>query len=100
MSNKFALTDPEQIANEGERIYDKNLRERLDASYKGQYVAIDVLTGKHYLGEYAEVALMNAREDASFGVFYLIKIGGSTLLGARYIEQKQPSWYWSLRRAE
>ena len=99
MSDKFALTDPEQIANEAERIYDKKLRESLEASYKGQYVAIDVLTGNHYIGEYAEIALVNAREDAPYGVFHLIKIGGSTSLGARYIGQEQPGWDWSLRQA-
>jgi len=96
MSDKFILTDPEQIAGEAERIYEENLRSNLEKSNNGQYVAIDVLTGDHYLGEYGEDALIKAREKSQFGVFHLIKIGEPTSLGARYIGQQKHNWNWSL----
>lgn len=95
MSDKFILTDPEQIAREAERIYKEKLQKKLEESHNGQYVVIDVLTGNHYLGEYGEDALLKARDESEFGVFHLIKIGGSTSLGARYIGQQKHNWNWS-----
>ena len=98
MSDKFVFTDPRKIANEAERMYRETLQEKLELPNEGQYVAIDVLTGHHYLGKYAALVLVEARKKAPLGVFHLIKIGGSISLGARYIGRQQSDWDWTLRR--
>ncbi len=87
MKNRPILIKPQHIADEGERIYRETLKEKLEKSKEGQFVAIDVLTGKHFVEKYAENALIKARGKVSFGVFHLIKIGGSIVLGSRYVGQ-------------
>lgn len=88
------FTNPTEIASEADRIYQEDLKDKLEESNHGHYVAIDVLTGKYYLGDYAEHALMKAREKAPRGVFHLIKIGGLTSLGARYIGRQKTTQGW------
>ena len=88
MTTRRAPASPKQIAEMGEAIYRKKLKNKLEKSHKGEYVAIDVLTGKHYLGKYGENALMKARKEASYGVFYLIRIGRPVSLGVRYVGQQ------------
>ena len=85
MTTKSIPASPEQIVELGEAIYRKTLKESLEASHKGEYVAIDVLTGKSYLGKYGEIALMEARKNSPYGVFHLIRIGGPVSLGVRYV---------------
>ncbi len=85
MSTKAVPVRPEQIGEVGEEIYRKTLKEKLESSNMGEYVAIDVLTGKSYLGKYGEIALMEAREKCPHGVFYLVRIGQPVSLGVRYV---------------
>lgn len=85
MTTKTMPASPEQIVEMGEAIYRETLKERLEASNKGEYVAIDVLTGNSYLGKYGEIALIEARRKSPYGVFYLIRIGGPVSLGVRYV---------------
>lgn len=74
----------------------KTLKEELEESSKGHYVAIDVLTGNHFMGKFAENALMDAREKSPYGVFHLIRIGGPVSLGWRSTGQPEANWDWTL----
>lgn len=69
------LDSPDRIAEEGQRLYDANHKVTLEATHKGEYVAVDVLTGKAYLGKFPEQAIAEARQQAPNGVFHLIRIG-------------------------
>lgn len=69
------LDSPDRIAEEGQRLYDANHKATLEHDRKGQYVAIDVLTGKAYVAKFPEQAIEEARKQAPNGVFHLIRIG-------------------------
>lgn len=99
MSNTSAFTDPVKIAEAAERIYKERYLEVMERTHRGEHVAIDVRTGEAFVGKYAEQAIMKAREQAPYGVFHLIRIGGRTTLGARFIGHQHPNWDWTLRSA-
>jgi hypothetical protein len=69
------LDSPGKIAEVGERIYADRYKAELERTSLGQFVAIDVLTGKHYVAQFPEQALEKARAEATNGVFHLIRIG-------------------------
>jgi hypothetical protein len=66
--------NPNTIANAGEEIY-KKLRADLEASHRGEFVAIGIDTKKFYLGANPEEALQTARAAEPNGVFHLIRVG-------------------------
>ncbi|MCY4673789.1 MAG: hypothetical protein OXD43_08530 [Bacteroidetes bacterium] len=78
------LPNPQEFAEKAEKIYRDDLQESLEKSNKGEYVAIDPSTGKHYLGKYAEIAVMNAQKENPNRLIHLIRIGGPISLGFRY----------------
>ena len=69
------LTNPKQIAEAGERIYREKYQADFERDHIGKFAAIDVRTGKAYLGEGAVEALQTARSEAPNGAFHLIKVG-------------------------
>ncbi len=88
MIDERVLPNPEQFAEKAEQIYRDVLQADLETSNKGEYVAIDPSTGKHYLGKYAEIAIIKAREKDPNGLFHLIRIGGPISLGLRYTRRQ------------
>jgi hypothetical protein len=66
---------PKEIVEAGEKIY----RERYQADYEtkhlGKFVAIDVKTGKSYLGDTSSQTLQAAHADEPSSLFHLIKVG-------------------------
>ena len=69
------LATSEDIAARGEEIYARDYKKKYEAEHPGQFVAIDVTTGKAYVHERSGGALETANEAAPSGVFYLIKVG-------------------------
>ena len=69
------LSTADRIAEQGEKIYAEKYRGACEANNPGQYIAVDVRTGKGYIREFPELALQDGRDDAPFGVFHLIRIG-------------------------
>jgi hypothetical protein len=65
---------PEILAAKGEQIYEK-VRKDYEATHPGQYVAIDVTTGKLYPAPNSEDALEAARADSPNGIFHLVRVG-------------------------
>ena len=88
---------PVHIAKEAERIYQEDYREEYERKYLGKFVAIDIESGKAYLGDHPEEALQKAREESSFGVFHLIRIGASGAFNMGYVTENETDWNWRIR---
>ena len=69
------LDSPDKIAEEGQRLYEASHKADLEQNRRGEYVAIDVLTGNAYVAKFPELAIEEARRQAPNGVFHLIRIG-------------------------
>lgn len=67
--------DVEALAAQGEKIYNEKYKEEFEKKYFGQYVEIDLNTGKTYVGKTEDEARKIARMDAPDGFFLLLGIG-------------------------
>jgi len=73
----YDITKPaniQQIADKGIALYEK-LKSRYEANEKGKFLAIEVDSGKAYLGLTGADALETARKNHPDKIFYLVKIG-------------------------
>lgn len=94
------LDSPDGIAAEGERLYAERHKARLEASNRGEYVAINVLKGDAYVGKFPEEALTKARREAPNGVFHLIRIGSPGAFRSSFHRAtRHEFWSGSLRLA-
>ena len=74
-SNTDNILNPEVIAEKGEDIYLRKLKESLEREHKGEFVAIDIQTEKYFLGKSPEEALEKAKQEVPDRIFHLIRIG-------------------------
>jgi hypothetical protein len=64
-----------KLAEVGERLYEQNLRSKLESTHKGKIVVIDAESGDYFLGENLHEANEKARKKYPNKVFYAIKVG-------------------------
>jgi hypothetical protein len=74
-ATSMTLSNPQEVADVGERIYRERYKEAYERNSPGQFVAINVENGKAYLGVQPEEALERARSESPKGVFHLIRVG-------------------------
>lgn len=84
----------ERIAQQGNAIYQERYKQKLESEHQGKFVAIDIIGGVAYLGEFAEDAIQKGREEAPYGVFHLIRIGhpGVFRIGRARSRKSLSSW--------
>lgn len=70
----FPTIYPEDIAQKGREIYQK-LSQKLEENDKGKFVAIEVDSGKYFVGETQEEALKKAKQHFPARIFYFVKVG-------------------------
>lgn len=66
--------DIQKIAEEGMRVYER-IKIQYEPKEKGKFLAIDIDSGKAYLGNTSAEALNLARKKHPQKVFYVVKIG-------------------------
>ncbi len=74
-NTQFADIDVEGLGARGEQIYNEKYKEEFEKKYWGQYVEIDVNTGKAYVGRTHDEALKRAHKNAPDGFFLVLGIG-------------------------
>ena len=67
-----------KLAEVGERLYEENLRSKLEPTNKGKIVVIDAESGDYFLGENLHEANEKARKKYPNNVFYASKSGVSS----------------------
>ena len=65
---------PSEIAHKGEEIYQK-VSKRLEKDHWGDFIAIEVESGKYFLGQTQIEAIEKAKKHFPEKIFYLMKIG-------------------------
>lgn len=67
--------DPKELAQKGLDIYNRKYKAKLEEEFRGKYVAIDVYSEDHFIGNTPEEAIENAIARKPEGFFHLIRIG-------------------------
>jgi hypothetical protein len=93
-----SLNSPDKIREVGEGIYEKEYRANLERERRGDFVAIDVTTGKAYVAKHPEEALKEARKQAPSGIFHLIRIGSPGAFKVSYATRQDGDWPFGQRR--
>lgn len=65
---------PSEIAHKGEEVYQK-ISKQIEKKHLGSFIAIEVESGKYFIGETQIEATEKAKKHFPEKVFYLMKIG-------------------------
>ncbi|HYX29705.1 MAG TPA: hypothetical protein VE863_14155 [Pyrinomonadaceae bacterium] len=65
----------DDLVRRGQRIYDQELRQILEPTQRGRFLAIEPETGRYFLGDNGTAALIEARKAMPGQLFYLARIG-------------------------
>lgn len=69
------FSTPEEIAEEGRRIFESRYREEYERDHSGKYVAVDVMDGSIVAGLSAFETLTEAKSRNPEHLFHLMRIG-------------------------
>jgi hypothetical protein len=64
-----------EIAERGQTLYDREIRDKLDASARGKFLALDIETGDYEVDADERLALKRARAKHPDAALYLLRIG-------------------------
>lgn len=78
------ISDPQAIAQIGEKIYNERYKAQYEAEYLGKFVAINVKNGHATLAATSEEALEGAKKANPNGLFHLIKVGSAGAFRVSY----------------
>ncbi len=67
--------DPQSIVQAGEKLYRERYQEEYEKEHLGRLVAIEIRTGKAFIGHTSGEAIRQGRADVPNGVFYLLRVG-------------------------
>ena len=90
---------PNEIAEIGDRIYDKEFRAKYEGTHDGNFLAIDIDNEIEFFGENAEDALDKAESANPNGNYYLVKIGSETAFYVGYTGEKNNGMDWSFQQS-
>jgi len=69
---------PEEVTRLGEDFYFTSLQSELEPTHNGEYVAIDVVSGKHFVDKDMLNAVEKARAEFPDRLYYIAMIGNIT----------------------
>lgn len=65
----------EKVITHGRRVYDEQLKSRLEPEHNGKFVAVEPESGRYFLGGTDAEALVAAHEAMPENHFYVKRIG-------------------------
>lgn len=68
---------PSSLVEDGQAVYEKQLRRALEPEHSGEFVAIEPATGRYFLGKTATAALVAATNTMPESQFFLTRVGRS-----------------------
>lgn len=63
------------LVKEGQALYENQLKATLEPHHFGEFVAIEPVTGRYFLGETATSALVTASKAMPQSQFFLMRVG-------------------------
>jgi hypothetical protein len=69
----------EEIATRAEKLYEQEIRAKVEAGNVGKYLAVDIETGDYVVDEDEMNVIKRAMEKHPGGAFHLLRIGYPTM---------------------
>jgi hypothetical protein len=79
------FTNPKDIAEAGERIYQERYKDDYEQTHYGAFAAINVKNGNAVVAGTAEAALRQAKMAEPDGLFHLVRVGYRSAFAAGYL---------------
>jgi len=76
--------NPQDIAQEGQKIYQQKYAADYETKFSGKFVAINVVTGEAYVDDLPEAAIAKGQAVSGDGIFHLMKVGSSGAFRVSY----------------
>lgn len=96
MSSTFGAkmsSNPKQLAEKGEAIYNEKYREEYERLHPGKYVAIDLGSGKAFVADTPEGAVVLLQKESPRSFFHLIKVGSPGVFKVGYsVHNNERDW--------
>lgn len=73
--NNNSYISPEEVTKKGQDIYFGRLQKELEPQHNGEYVVIEVESGKHFMDPDVLVAINEARKEFPNTLFFIAPIG-------------------------
>jgi hypothetical protein len=74
-ASRRKISNPKEIAEIGQRIYEEKYRAQYERDHPGSFVAINIRTGEASLGPDALQAMTAAKDKDPDGSLHLIRVG-------------------------
>jgi hypothetical protein len=68
----------EEIVERGQALYDRDVRDKIEQTRRGEFLALDIETGDYEIDPDEVEALKRVRERNIDGEFYVLRIGFPT----------------------
>lgn len=68
----------DEIAERGQALYDREIRDKLESSARGKLLVLDIETGDYEIDRDEVAAVKRAQEKRPQGVFYILRVGYPT----------------------
>jgi hypothetical protein len=92
--NSPVPSNPKEIAEAGERIYDEKYRAQYEAEHMGKFVAININSGHATLADTPEEALREAKAADPSGLLHLIRVGSAGAFRVSYTQHGDNDWLY------
>ena len=92
--NQQIPSNPKEIAETGEKIYNEKYRAQYEAEHLGKFVAINIRSGHATLAETSEEALQMAKAADPSGLFHLIRVGSPGAFRVSYAQHGDNDWLY------
>ncbi|RJP24952.1 MAG: hypothetical protein C4527_17905 [Candidatus Omnitrophota bacterium] len=87
MSAKKTYYSAEETARRGDEIYERTIRDQVEANHYGKVIAIDIETGAYVIDDTALIASQRLRAQYPHAIVWFVRVGHRALhrIGGRSI---------------
>ncbi|MFN3650731.1 MAG: hypothetical protein ACK47B_14240 [Armatimonadota bacterium] len=75
MTRLQSAMTPDEIGRRGEALYERELRSRLEETHRGQFLALDVMSGRYQIAEDDLTATTRLMDEIPGATVYTLRIG-------------------------
>jgi len=68
----------DEIASRGQKLYEQQIRAKVDAEHKGKFLVLDIETGEYEIDANELGAVKRAKTKNSDAVLYILRVGYPT----------------------